>query len=317
MILALVFVVIGVALLVKGADWLVDGAAALAARLGITPIVIGLTIVAFGTSAPELIVNLVAAAGGKPDIAIGNVIGSNIANILLILGIAAVIRPLAIKRNTVWKEIPFALLAVVLVAVMASDWLLAGRATDLLDRIDGLALLGFFAVFMYYTFGISKAEGGAEKPKMMPGSKAAGLVAAGLAGLVLGGKLTVDGALAIAEAAGVSERVIGLTIVAVGTSLPELVTSAVAARKGQADIAVGNVVGSNIFNVFFVLGISALIRPLPFSAGNVSDSLVAIAATFLMFIAMFVGKRHILERWQGRAFVACYAAYTITLVVSG
>lgn len=320
MLTALIFVAIGVLALAKGADWLVDGAGSLARRLGIAPIVIGLTVVAFGTSMPELVVNLLAAHSGNVDIAIGNVIGSNIANILLILGIAAMIRPLTIKLNTVWKEIPLALLAVALVAVMASDVLLAGNAVNALDRIDGIVLLSFFAVFMYYTFGISKAEGetdGDEMPAQKSVGMSVGLVAAGLAALMLGGKLTVDGAVAIAQALGVTERLIGLTVVAVGTSLPELVTSAVAARKGQTDIAVGNVVGSNIFNVFLILGITSTWRSLPFSTGNASDVLVAVVATLLLFIALFVGRKHLLERWQGAAFVGTYVAYVAFLVVTG
>jgi len=315
MLLALVSIVAGIALLAKGADWLVDGASSLAKRLGVAPIVIGLTIVAFGTSTPELVVNLVAVNTGNPAIAIGNIIGSNIANILLILGICAVIAPLTIKSGTVWKEIPFALLAVALVAVLASDAALADRLPNALDRIDGLALLALFGVFMYYTFGIAKVEGEAgDTPQSMKTSRAAGFILFGLAGLVAGGKFTVDGAVAIASALGVTDRVIGLTVVAVGTSLPELMTSVVATRKGQDDIAVGNVVGSNIFNVFFILGISAFLAPLPFSADSMRDTLVAVGATTLLFVAMFIGRKHVMERWQGWAFIACYGAYVVSLI---
>lgn len=314
-LLALVMIAVGVALLGKGADWMVDGSSSVARRWGVAPIVVGLTIVAFGTSAPELVVNLMASLGGRPEIAIGNIIGSNIANILLILGIAAAIRELTIKPNTVWKEIPYALLAVLLVGIMASDAFLAGRTPDVIDRIDAFALLGFFAVFLYYTFGIAKAEGDAgEAIATMSMGRSALLIFGGLAALVIGGKATVDGALEIVRALGVSERIIGLTVVAVGTSLPELVTSAVAARKGHVDIAVGNVVGSNIFNVFFVLGISGLIRPLPFTASNLLDVGVAIGAALALFLVMFVGKRHRMERWQGWLFIAAYAAYVIALI---
>lgn len=315
-LIALIMIAVGVALLGKGADWLVDGSSAVARRWGVAPIVIGLTIVAFGTSTPELVVNLMASLGGRPEIAIGNIIGSNIANILLILGIAAAIRELTIKPNTVWKEIPYALLAVLLVGIMASDAFLAGRTPNVIDRIDALALLGFFAVFMYYTFGIAKAEGDAGESggEKLSSGRSALLIFGGLAALVVGGKATVDGALEIVRALGVSERIIGLTVVAVGTSLPELVTSAVAARKGHVDIAVGNVVGSNIFNVFFVLGISGLIRPLPFTSSNLLDVGVAIGAALALFLVMFVGKRHHMERWQGWLFIAAYAAYVIALV---
>jgi len=314
--IALAMIAVGVALLGKGADGLVDGASSVARRWGVAPIVIGLTIVAFGTSAPELVVNLAASFSGRPEIAIGNVIGSNIANILLILGISAGIRQLVIKPNTVWKEIPFALLGVLLLGVLTADAILAGRAPDMVDRIDGIALLAFFAIFMYYTFGIAKVEGNADGDiASMPVPRAVFAIVAGLAALVIGGKLTVDGALEIVRALGVSERVIGLTVVAVGTSLPELVTSVVAARKGHADIAVGNVVGSNIFNVFLVLGLSAVIRPLPFSSANVIDVGVAVAASLALFAFMFIGKRHHMERWQGWLFIAAYAAYVAALIL--
>lgn len=306
---------LGLALLVFGANWLVDGASALAKRLGISALAIGLTIVAFGTSAPELIVNLFASVSGNSDIAIGNVLGSNIANILLILGIAAAIFPLAVTKGTVWKEIPLSLLAVLLLAVMMHDAAIDGAAASALTRIDGLVLIAFFVIFLYYTFGISKVEGAEPDVRVMPLPRAALSVAAGLLGLGAGGKLVVDAAVAMAAALGVSEAVIGLTIVAVGTSLPELVTSAVAAAKRNVDIAVGNVVGSNIFNVFWILGLSATVRPLPASPVLGRDLAVAIGATFLLFLAMFVGRRHTLERWQGFGFTALYAAYVVFLVV--
>jgi len=308
----------GLFCLVKGADWLVDGASSLAKRLGIAPIVIGLTVVAFGTSAPELVVNIVASFQGNTDIAIGNIIGSNIANVLLILGVSGLIYPLAVKRGTTWKEIPLALLAVVLVWIMVNDHLMVGRSLNGLDRIDGLVLLSFFIIFFYYTFGIRKAGDGetdaiVSRTMFLSWS----LIFAGLAGLVVGGKLSVDGATAIAKSLGISDRIIALTVVAIGTSLPELLTSAVAAYKKQADIAVGNVVGSNIFNVFWVLGLSSVLRPLPFSAANSVDVFVAIGATFLLFLTMFIGKRHHLERWQGGAFLGLYIGYIGFLVISG
>lgn len=316
MVLAFLFLGVGLLLLVKGADWLVDGASSLATRLGVAPIVIGLTIVAFGTSMPELVVNLFASWSGNTDIAIGNVVGSNIVNILLILGIAGCICPLAVKSNTVWKEVPMALLAAALVWVMANDGVLAGNGPDRLDRIDGIALLAFFIIFLYYTFGISKVESGsAETVEKLPVGRSWLLVLGGITALAVGGKFSVDGAVIIAQGLGVSERIIGLTIVAIGTSLPELLTSAVAAYKKNADIAVGNVVGSNIFNVFWILGLSASIRPLPFMPQNGFDVLVAVGATFLLFIAMFVGKRHMLERWQAATFIMLYVAYLTSLVL--
>lgn len=306
---------IGVALLVAGANWLVDGASALAKRLGVSALVIGLTIVAFGTSAPELVVNVVASVQGNSDIAVGNVLGSNIANILLILGLSAVIFPLAVTKGTVWKEIPLSLLAAALVALLMQDAAVDGAAASALTRIDALVLIAFFVIFLYYTFGISKVEGGAGADVHAHGlPRTALMVAGGLAALVGGGKLVVDAAVGMAGALGVSQAVIGLTIVAVGTSLPELVTSAVAAYKKNPDIAVGNVVGSNIFNIFWILGISGLIAPLPAGPTLVRDAAVTIGATLLLFAVMFIGRRHTLQRWQGALFLVLYATYVVVLV---
>ncbi len=311
--------VLGFALLIKGADLLVEGSSSLGRRLGISNLVIGLTVVAFGTSAPELFVNLFAAVNGTTDIAIGNIVGSNIVNILFILGVCAVIRPLAVKSGTVWKEIPMSLLAAALVLLMANDRIMDGAGADALTRIDGFVLEAFFVIFLYYTFGIAKAEGGAEdmaqRSRSLPAS--IGMVLLGLAGLVVGGQWIVNGATAIALAFGLSEALIGLTIVAIGTSLPELATSTVAAYKGNADIAIGNVVGSNIFNIFFILGLSAIIRPLPFAGGLNFDLWVCVGASALLFVWMFLGKRHLLERWQGFAFMASYVLYVAVIVVRG
>jgi len=319
--LTYVLMMVGFAALIKGADWLVAGASSVATRLGVSALVIGLTVVSFGTSAPELVVNVLASLQGNTDITIGNIAGSNSANILLILGISALIYPLAVGRGTVWKEIPFALLAMIMVVIMASDALIDGAATSALTRIDGLVLIGFFIIFLYYIFGLAKesanteAEGASEEVRSWPVSL--GMIVGGLAGLVLGGKWIVDGAVSIAQNFGVSEALIGLTIVAVGTSLPELATSAVAAYRKNVDIAVGNIVGSNIFNVFWILGLSAIIRPLPFTPQLVLDLLVATGATILLFLALFVGKRHQLERWQGGVFVLLYIAYIVFLVMRG
>jgi len=310
------FLALGFVLLIKGADLLVEGASSLAKKLGISTLVIGLTIVAFGTSAPELIVNLFASFQGNPDIAIGNILGSNIANILLILGISAVIFPLAVKRGTVWKEIPLCLLAIVVTAFMANDALIDGGKFSGLTRIDGLVLISFFIIFLYYTFGISKSGEGDTGVVIKERSlfKAGAMVAVGLVALTIGGKWIVDSAVNIATSLGVSQAILGLTVVAVGTSLPELATSAVAAYKKNADIAIGNIVGSNIFNVFWILGISAVISPLPFSAMLMRDVAVTIAATFLLFIFMFIGKKHILERWQGVCFILAYIIYIVVIV---
>jgi len=315
--LAYLLLLVGFVILIKGADLLVEGASSGAKRLGIPPIVIGLTIVAFGTSMPELIVNIFASTRGNTDIAIGNILGSNIANILLILGISATIYPLAVKRSTTWKEIPLSLLAAVLVAFMANDAIIDGGTFSALTRIDGLVLLSFFIIFLYYIYGLSQsalvenAEAGIHK-RTLP--IALLMTFSGLICLTLGGKWVVDSAIAIAKTLGISESLIGLTIVAIGTSLPELATSAVAAYKKNADIAVGNIVGSNIFNIFWILGISATITPLPFAPILLRDIFMTILASLLLFIFMFIGKKHLLERWQGVGFILIYLAYIALLV---
>ncbi|HLD70336.1 MAG TPA: calcium/sodium antiporter [Negativicutes bacterium] len=314
-----IFMVAGFGLLIKGADFLVDGASSIAKKFGISALVIGLTIVAFGTSAPELIVNIFASIQGNTDIAIGNILGSNIANILLILGISAMIYPLAVGQGTVWKEIPLGLLAIIVTAIMVNDGLIDGGVFSGLGRIDGLILISFFSIFLYYTFGISRAEG-VKEPEEANGIKVSSffrsgiMVAVGLAGLTLGGKWIVDSAVVIAQQIGLSQAVIGLTVVAIGTSLPELATSAIAAYKKNTDIAVGNIVGSNIFNLFWILGVSSIINPLPFSAVLMRDVIMAIIATLLLFMVLFIGKRHVIERWQGACFVIVYIAYIFLII---
>ncbi|HZX49690.1 MAG TPA: calcium/sodium antiporter [Candidatus Paceibacterota bacterium] len=317
---ALLGFLLGLPLLLKGADLLVDGGSSLAKRLGISSLVIGLTVVAFGTSMPELLTNIFASLSGATDIAIGNVVGSNIANILLVLGAAAVIFPLSVTKGTVWKEIPFALLAVVVLAFMANDMLLEGKLASEIGFIDGWVLLAFFGVFFAYVLAISKnGNGHAEQNgiQQMSLKKAVIFCVLGIAGLAVGGKFVVDGAVAFAAMFHVSQALIGLTIVAVGTSLPELLTSVVAARKKNSDIAIGNVVGSNIFNVFWILGISAIIKPLPFSPVLNVDIAMVLLATFLLFIVMFIGKRHTLEKWQGAAFLVLYGLYIGYLIFRG
>ncbi|HRH23028.1 MAG TPA: calcium/sodium antiporter [Candidatus Magasanikbacteria bacterium] len=319
MILSIFLLLVGLGILIVGGESLVRGASSIAKRLKVAPIVIGLTIVAFGTSAPELAVNLFSAFQGSTDIAIGNIIGSNIANILLILGICAMMRTIRVQKNTVWKEIPLALLAVLLVFVMAHDRILDGGTTDALTRTDGLALMGIFAIFLYYTFGIAKVSGEADKDEVKLYSTPIStlLIIGGLAGLVFGGKILVDNAIVLAQLAGMSEALIGLTIVAVGTSLPELVTSIIAVRHGQDDLAVGNIVGSNIFNILWILGLTASILPLPISPAGQIDVLVNIGATLLLFFFMFIGTKHRLNRWQGLMFVLIYVGYVGYLVMRG
>lgn len=314
--LTYILFVVGFVLLISGANLLVEGSASIAKKLNISSIVIGLTIVAFGTSAPELIVNIFASVQGNTEIAIGNILGSNIVNILLILGISSIIYPLATKENTVWKEIPLSLLAAILVGVMVNDTLIDGGTFSGLTRIDGIVFIAFFIIFLYYTFGISKVSGENTdlEIKEMSYMKSSLYIVGGLLGLVFGGKWIVDGAIKIAEGFNVSQSLIGLTVVAIGTSLPELATSAVAAYKKQSDIAIGNVVGSNIFNIFWILGFSAVINPLPFSKDSVIDIIMTIVASLILFLIMFIGKKHTVERWQGVIMILIYIGYVAYLI---
>ena len=314
--LTYILFVIGFVLLISGANILVEGSASIAKKLNISSIVIGLTIVAFGTSAPEFIVNIFASVQGNTEIAIGNIMGSNIANILLILGVSSIIYPLATKENTVWKEIPLSLLAAILLGVMVNDTLIDGGTFSGLTRIDGIVFLAFFIIFLYYTFGISKVSGENTdlEIKEMSYMKSSLYVAGGLLGLVFGGKWIVDGAIKIAEGFNVSQSLIGLTVVAIGTSLPELATSAVAAYKKQSDIAIGNVVGSNILNIFWILGFSSVINPLPFSKDSAIDIIMTIVSSLILFLIMFVGKKHTVERWQGVIMIIIYIGYVAYLI---
>ncbi len=314
--LTYILFVIGFVLLISGANLLVEGSSSIAKKLNISSIVIGLTIVAFGTSAPEFIVNIFASVQGNTEIAIGNIMGSNIANILLILGVSSIIYPLATKENTVWKEIPLSLLAAILLGVMVNDTLIDGGTFSGLTRIDGIVFLSFFIIFLYYTFGISKVSGENTdlEIKEMSYMKSSLYVAGGLLGLVFGGKWIVDGAIKIAEGFNVSQSLIGLTVVAIGTSLPELATSAVAAYKKQSDIAIGNVVGSNILNIFWILGFSSVINPLPFSKDSAIDIIMTIVSSLILFLIMFVGKKHTVERWQGVIMIIIYIGYVAYLI---
>lgn len=315
MILQLVLLVLGLILLVKGADWLVDGASVLAKKNNVSDLAIGLTIVAFGTSAPELVVNAVASSENYPDIVFGNVIGSNNFNLFIILGLAGLITPLSVQFSTVWKEIPFSLLAAALLFFLANNYFMTESSE--LSRIDALILLGFFLAFLYYVANHLKSDPNEVEEtenKDYTTLKIWGLILVGLAGLVGGGKLVVDNAVAMAQSLGVSEKIIGLTIVAAGTSLPELATSVVAAMKKKADIAIGNIVGSNIFNLFLILGVSGLIRPLAFQPTFNTDILILAGGTMFLFVAMFVGKKHKLDRWQAFFLLTSYLLYTGYLI---
>ncbi|MFN2396669.1 MAG: calcium/sodium antiporter [Bacteroidales bacterium] len=313
-----VLFVIGFVFLIYGANFLVDGSASLAKKFNISNIVIGLTIVALGTSSPELVVNLVASFQESEDVALGNILGSNISNIFLILGVSALIFPLTVNNNTHWKEIPLALLAAVVLLIVANDVLIDGYGTSIITRSDGLILISFFLLFMHYALSIAKLS----QPeiyviKVFSVGRSWLMIIAGIAGLILGGKWIVDGAVVIAAYLGMSEALISLTIIAIGTSLPELATCVVAAMKKNPDIVIGNVIGSNIFNIFFVLGISAVIKPLPFNPVLNFDVYTGIIACTLLFIFLLLPRIRILERWQGGIFVAIYVAYIIALVVRG
>lgn len=317
MFAAILFFITGVALIIFGANFLVDGASSLAKKFNIPTIVIGLTVVAFGTSMPELVVSVYSALSGNSDIAIGNVVGSNIFNVLLIVGLSAIIYPLKVQRNTVWKEIPMSLLAALLLIFFVSDKLIRNSAVSEISRLDGAIFLLLFGGFMAYTIAISRKKSSTEPEtpvKEMSWLKSVAWVLAGIGGLVGGGKLFVDGASEIAAYFGMSQAVIGLTIVAAGTSMPELATSVVAAMKKNSDIAIGNVVGSNIFNIFLILGVSAVIRPLPMGGISMVDLWVCAGTSLLLFASCFVLRRHSIGRVEGTFYVLGYVIYTAYLL---
>jgi cation:H+ antiporter len=301
----------GFALLIFGANYLVDNASSLASRLRIPNLVIGLTIVAFGTSSPELVVSTVSSIQGNSGIALGNVVGSNIFNILAILGISAVIFPLAVKSTTTWIEIPLSLFSALLVFILANFGSAYNSGYGVISRTGGIILLSIFLAFVFYNYHLSKKGDITDNIKVREQSikRSVFMIIAGLAMLVGGGRLVVLSSVKLALEIGVPERIIGLTIVAVGTSLPELVTSVAAALKGNTDIAIGNIVGSNIFNIFLILGVSAVIYPVPLVKGANIDLLVNIFANLLLFAFIFSGKGRKIERWEGMVFIIAYLLY--------
>ncbi len=369
--------IIGFFLVIKGADLLIDGASSLARKFGISSIIIGLTVVAFGTSVPELVINVFSAIQGNTDVALGNIIGSNVANILLILGLTAAIFPLDVKITTAWKEVPFSLFAAFLLFALCNDSLIDGARESFLSRSDGIVLFAFFGIFLYYviemalkhkeespihiemnnnqdkikqvlpnttidvpvdkvndsqdeeikksnpetlknTYGNKEKEDKKKsEEKELSGTTIFFYIVGGLIALVFGGKWVVDGAIKIAMKFGMSEFLVSATIVAVGSSLPELVTSLVAAYKKEPDLSVGNIVGSNIFNIFWVLGISAIIRPIPVKIGINMDLIFLMVITLYLFLFMFIGKKYKLERWQGIFFAVLYVFYIIYIIVRG
>jgi cation:H+ antiporter len=302
--------------LVFGADKLVEAASSLAAKLGIPNIVIGLTIVAFGTSAPELVVNLFASINGNAEMVLGNVLGSNIFNVLGILGLAAIIYPLTVKTNTTWIEIPLSFLAAVTVVVLAADSYLDNSLVNAISRSDGVILLLFFSIFLVYNIMVSKGEKNDEsiETKGYSNLKSILFIMLGLAGLIIGGKLIVDGATGLAHSFGISERIISLTILSIGTSLPELATTLIAIRKKNVDIAIGNVVGSNIFNIFFILGISTIVQPAEVAMASFPDIIINILASLFLFIFILSGKSQKLQRWHGFVLLSLYIGYIAYLL---
>lgn len=304
-VLNILLLALGFVMLAKGADVFVDGAAGIAAKMKIPQLVIGLTIVAMGTSAPEAAVSITAAFNKNADITIGNVVGSNILNVLIILGLASVIIPIAVAKSTIRVDIPFTVAVTALLLVLGLD----GE----ISRIEGIAFIVLIVGYMtYLVFMAKKNKDDGEEIKNISVPKALIFTVIGLAVIILGSRFTVNAATRIAEAIGLSERFIGLTIVALGTSLPELFTSVTAARKGNADIAIGNIVGSNIFNILFVIGVSSIIIPVPFTANFVFDTIVAVATMVLLLVLSLKGK---LQRWAGAVLLTGYAAYFVKILL--
>lgn len=297
---------LGFLLLMKGADWFVEGTAGIARKFGIPQIVIGLTIVAMGTSAPEAAVSVNAALQGNASISVGNVVGSNILNILIILGITGVITSVAIQKSTLQIDIPFMLAITVVLGVL-------GFTGNQLTRIEGIILLVLFVAYLAYLFVMAKKNKEEDVEEQKPIWKLILFAVIGLVIIVLGSDFAVDGATGVAKVLGLSDKFIGLTIVALGTSLPELVTSVTAARKGNADIAIGNIVGSNIFNILFILGASALIIPLEFANGFIIDTIIAVFAGVFLWVSVFKTKK--LTRPWGIAMLVSYAVYLVYLLM--
>ena len=314
---AIIFIIVGFVALVKGADWLVDGASSIAKRFGISDLVIGLTVVAFGTSMPEFVVNMVSVAEGSTELAITNILGSNIINTFVILGLTALVYPIVSQKRSRDFDIPMSIIAGVLVLIAVAVQLPFGECERGIGRTGGIVLLLLFCYFLYNTFRHAKdhPEEGLEskvesqKSKEISGGKAVVLIVVGLVGLVVGGELIVKSAVDIAVRMGVSEAIIGLTIVALGTSLPELATSVIAATKHNSDIALGNVLGSNIFNVFFVLATSATIRPLPDYNGIEIDACMVTLGSIIVWMAVKTNKERKIQRWAGALLLLVYAAY--------
>ncbi len=314
MVISLLLIIVGFTALIFGANWMVDGASSLAKKNNISDLAIGLTIVAFGTSAPELVVNSMASIDGLSDIVLGNIIGSNNFNLFIILGIAGLVYPIKVQSSTAWREIPISLIITVLFLFLANDFFLT--STTKISRLDGFILFALFLVFIFYVFKQMKTdEGEVIAYKAMSNLKIWKLIIFGLLGLIIGGKLVVDNSILVATDLGVSQKIIGLTIIAAGTSLPELITSIVAALKKNSDIAIGNVIGSNIFNILLILSISTFIKPITYNDIFNIDIFILIGGTLFVILAMFTGGRKKLDRWEAALLVLFYLSYTVYLIL--
>lgn len=315
MILSILSFVVGIVLVILGADWLTKGASALARRFNMSELLIGLTIVAIGTSLPELVISTGSALKGSPGLALGNVIGSNVFNGMFILGVAALITPIKFNAKMLTREIPFNLLASIVLILVSGSMLVGGAPGEMITRYGGMLLLCFLAIFVRYTFSITN-DGGEEAGEQLPVWKVVLFIVTGLAALIFGGNLFVDGATEVARVLGLSEAVIGITIVSAGSSLPELAVSVNAARKGNVGIALGNVLGSNILNIFFILGVSATITPISLDGFSCVDYYVLLASSLLIYIVARFGGKAVINRFEGAVLVAGYVAYTTWLVMN-
>ncbi|MCA1801770.1 MAG: calcium/sodium antiporter [Rhodothermaceae bacterium] len=306
----------GFVLLIKGADWLVAGASAFARKYSVSDLAIGLTIVAFGTSAPELVVNIVAAYQNHQEIVFSNIMGSNIFNLFAILGIAGIITPLTVQSSTVWKEIPISFFALLIFYLVSND--LFASHPQIISRLDGIFLLLLFFLFLYYVFTQLKSDTQkvVTEQQTYTGLKIGIFILLGLGGLIIGGRLIVSNSLKIAAIFNVSEKIIGLTIISIGTSLPELATSIVAALKRNNDIAVGNIIGSNIFNIFLILGLSSTIRPIVYNVSYNAEFYILAAGTIFLFVAMFTGIKKKLDRWEAGLLLISYIVYVTYLTIT-
>lgn len=316
MILSLISFVAGIALVILGADWLTKGASALARRFNMSELLIGLTIVAIGTSLPELVISTGSALKGSPGLALGNIIGSNIFNGMLILGVTALLCPIKFDAKMLTREIPFNLLASIALILVSGSMLVGGAPGEMITRYGGMLLLCFLAIFVRYTFTITNDGGDEEPGEVLSIGKVVLFIVAGLAALIFGGNVFVDGATEIARVLGLSEAVIGITIVSAGSSLPELAVSVSAARKGNVGIALGNVLGSNILNIFFILGVSATITPIALDGFSVVDYYVLLASSLLIYFVARFGGKAVITRFEGAVLVAGYVAYTTWLVMN-